>query len=70
MARTNKVTIRILSREDKGRNHELWCSRVLMLRTARKAGDIETINHTQLGSLQRMADEIEFEVVTANANKL
>ena len=37
--------------------------RTTLLRTAKKSGDVETINHTQLGTLKRMGiqfDKIHF----------
>lgn len=49
----NKKIIRITSIEDYGRNHEMFCDKVLMLRYARRAGDTEVINHTQLEALRK-----------------
>lgn len=56
MARTNTKRIRLTEIRDYGRNHELHCDRYLMLRTARKAGDEETVNHYVLGCLRRRRD--------------
>lgn len=64
MARTNKVKIQITRMKDMGRNHEYFCNNVLLLRTARKVGDIEVVNHYQLGVLNRWkGEQINFEKV-------
>lgn len=59
----NKKIIRITSIEDYGRNHEMFCDKVLMLRYARRAGDTEVVNHTQLGALKRNPRSVKFEIV-------
>lgn len=59
----NKKIIRITSIEDYGRNHEIFCDKVLMLRYARRAGDTEVVNHTQLGALKRNPRSVKFEIV-------
>lgn len=57
----NKKTIRITAITDHGRNHELYCSKVLMLRNARRIGDVETVNNYVLSVLRRMkGDEFNF----------
>lgn len=64
MARVNKRTIRITRIENMGRNHELWCDKMLMLRTARQVGDVETVNHYVLGKLNENSRLVEYEVVS------
>lgn len=59
----NKKIIRITKIEDYGRNHEMFCDKVLMLRYARRAGDTEVVNHTQLGALKRNPRSVKFEIV-------
>lgn len=49
----NVFKIKISAIEDHGRNHDLWCSRVLLLRSARHPGDVESVNRTQLSALKR-----------------
>lgn len=61
--RTNKVTIRLTCVEEMGRSKELFFDKCLMLRTARNVGDIETINHTQLGALNRYPNSVKYEVI-------
>lgn len=54
--RRNVVTIRITSMPESlatSRNKELFMSTYMMLRKARNVGDIENINHTQLGKLKQ-----------------
>lgn len=52
MVKDNKVTIEI-TKLNYGRNAKTFCNTVLMLRTACKVGDTETVNHTVLGCLNR-----------------
>lgn len=59
----NKKIIRITKIQDHGRCHEQWCDQVLMLRYARRAGDTEVVNHTQLGALRRHPSDVTFEIV-------
>lgn len=59
----NKKIIRITKIQDHGRCHEQWCDQVLMLRYARRVGDTEVINHTQLGALRRHPSDVTFEIV-------
>lgn len=59
----NKTTIRIISIADHGRNHDMFCNRILMLRKARKSGDVETVNNTVLGALRRNPNEVKFEII-------
>lgn len=61
----NKVTIKITSIKEMGRNHELFCNTCLMLRKARKAGDVETINYTQLSALRRYPSAVSFEIINS-----
>lgn len=50
--------------KDMGRNHEYFCNNVLLLRTDGKVGDIEVVNHYQLGVLNRWkGEQINFEKV-------
>lgn len=60
----NKRTIKITKIADFGRNHEMYCDKVLMLRKARKVGDMEVVNNTVLGRLNDMrGDNFDFEVI-------
>lgn len=57
----NKKTIRITYIKNYGRNHEMYCDKILMLRTARQVGDKETVNHYVLGILrQHRGREFDF----------
>lgn len=60
----NTKLIRIIDIRDYGRNHELFCSNNLLLRTARKPGDIERVNHTVLGCLNRAG--VKYEIIDEN----
>lgn len=59
----NKRKIEITRIKDHGRTHEFWCDKILMLRFARRVGDQEVINNTQLGALRRNQSEVEFKIV-------
>lgn len=59
----NKTKIRITYIEDHGRNHDFWCDRCLMLRTARRVGDEEIVNNTVLGNLKRWNRVVGIEIV-------
>ena len=59
----NKKKIRITSIKDHGRNHNQFCDSVLMLRRARRCGDIEIVNHYVLGILNRFESEITYEIL-------
>lgn len=62
--KVNKKKIRIVRIADHGRNHEMYCDKVLLLRNARKAGDTEVVNHYVLGVLKRMqGSDFEFEII-------
>lgn len=52
MAKKNTVTVKITKLEY-GRNAKLFFNTVLMLRTACKVGDVETVNHTVLSRLNQ-----------------
>lgn len=43
--RTNKRVIEITMIKDHGRFHDQFCTTILMLRKARRAGDRETVNN-------------------------
>ncbi len=60
----NTKLIRIIDIRDYGRNHELFCNNNLLLRTARKPGDIERVNHTVLGCLNRAG--VKYEIIDEN----
>lgn len=62
MVRINKRMIEITAIKIYGRNHELYCNKVLGLRTARNAGDKEIVNNTVLGKLRR--ENIGFTIIT------
>lgn len=58
---SNKTKITITWIKDYGRNHDMFCNKVLGLRTARRAGDSEIVNHSVLGRLRDMGgQDIEF----------
>lgn len=57
----NKYLIEIVNIPDHGRCHEQYCDVVYMLRKARRAGDTEVINNTQLGALRR--HNVEFKIL-------
>lgn len=60
----NKKTIKITYIQDMGKAHNLYCDTVLMLRTARRAGDIETVNHYVFGRLKEVKGRaLDFEVI-------
>lgn len=61
--RVNKRKIRILWIEDHGRCHDMFCDKVLMLRTARRAGDEEVINNYVLSRLKMQSGSIKYEVI-------
>ena len=61
--KTNKRKIRIIWTEDHGRCHDMFCDKVLMLRTARRAGDEEVINNTVLGRLSKYPNSINYELI-------
>lgn len=64
MANKNKVKIQITHIKNMGRNHEYFCNNILLLRKARQVGDIEVVNHYQLGILNRWkGEQIDFEKV-------
>lgn len=64
MPRINKVKIKITHIKNMGHNHEYFCNNILLLRTARQIGDIETVNHYQLGVLNRWRGEhLDFEKI-------
>jgi hypothetical protein len=63
----NKHLIRIINIPDYGRNHNMYCDKVLWLRKARKPGDTEVVNNTVLGILRR--NNIQFEILNMNENK-
>ncbi|UVX32822.1 MAG: hypothetical protein [Bacteriophage sp.] len=56
MGKINKVKIEI-TKLNYGRNAKTFCNTVLMLRTAFKVGDTETVNHYVLGCLNRAKGE-------------
>lgn len=59
MGKINKVKIwtEIFTKLNYGRNAKTFCNTVLMLRTAFKVGDTETVNHYVLGCLNRAKGE-------------
>lgn len=64
MAKKNTVTVKITKLEY-GRNAKLFCNTVLMLRTACKVGDVETVNHTVLSRLnQQRGTKFDFKIVS------
>lgn len=65
--KTNKTKIQITYIKNYGRNHELYCDKVLMLRKARKVGDKEIVNNTQLSALKR-AQGSEFGFIILDTN--
>lgn len=48
----NKRLIEIISIPDYGRSQNLYCDRVLLLRTARRAGDKECVNNYVISKLR------------------
>ena len=56
----NKKTIQITFIKNHGRNHEMFCDKILMLRKARNIGDIETVNHYVISVLSRYKSDIEY----------
>lgn len=60
----NTKLIRIIDIRDYGRNHDLFCNNNLLLRTARKPGDVERVNHTVLGCLNRAG--VKYEIIDEN----
>ena len=59
MANKTKITITWI--KDQGRNHEIYCDKILMLRSARRAGDSEIVNNYVLGRLRaNNGNDIEF----------
>ena len=56
----NKKTIKITFIKDHGRNHEYFCNDILLLRHARKIGDIETVNHYVISVLNRYKSDIQY----------
>ncbi len=61
----NKKTIKITAIKNHGRCHEMYCDKILMLRSARNVGDIETVNHYVLGVL-RQHSGCEFDFIEIN----
>lgn len=59
----NKHKIIITYIKDHGKFHNQFCDSVLMLRHARKIGDIEIINNTVLSKLKNFESEIKFEIL-------
>jgi hypothetical protein len=51
--RTNKVTIKITGISDTDVPTRILLQKLCLLRTAEKVGDIETVNHYQLGKLNQ-----------------
>ena len=47
----NKRLIEIISIPCMGKNHEFYCDKILLLRTARKAGDREVVNNYVISKL-------------------
>ena len=56
----NKKTIQITFIKDHGRNHEMFCDKILLLRTARNVGDIETVNHYVISILNCYKSDVEY----------
>lgn len=56
----NKKTIQITFIKNHGRNHEMFCDKILLLRSARCVGDIETVNHYVISILNRYKSDIEY----------
>lgn len=48
----NKRLIEIVSISDHGKNQDLYCNRVLLLRKARRAGDKECVNNYVISRLK------------------
>lgn len=60
----NKRKIRITIIKDHGKSHEIYCDRILMLRKARRAGDVETVNNFVYSKLvQNRGEGFDFEVI-------
>lgn len=59
----NKTTIKITQIQDHGRNHDMYCDKVLMLRNARHPGDTEVVNNYVLSKLRlaKSVGTIDFE---------
>lgn len=57
----NKRLIEIISIPDYGRNQNLYCDKVLLLRTARRPGDKECVNNYVIGKL--LANGVVFKEV-------
>ena len=56
----NKKTIQITFIKNHGKNHEMFCDKILLLRTARNIGDTETVNHYVISILNRYKNDIEY----------
>lgn len=64
MGKVNKVKIKI-TKLNYGRNAKTFCNTVLMLRTACKVGDTETVNHFVLSCLNRQkGTNFDFDIIT------
>jgi len=50
--RSNKVTVKITGFTGSGIPPKILLQKFCLLRTAEKIGDVETVNHTQLGRLK------------------
>lgn len=59
----NKKTIKIIDIKNHGRHHDQFCNDVLMLRTARNIGDVETVNHYVISILNRFSSDITYKII-------
>lgn len=64
--RKNVKLIKIIDIPNHGRHQDVYC-KSLLLRTARKPGDTERVNHTVLGRLN--AAGVKYEIIDENVNK-
>lgn len=65
-AKKNVKLIKIVDIPNHGRHQDVYC-KSLLLRTARKPGDTERVNHTVLGRLN--AAGVKYEIIDENVNK-
>ena len=64
--RKNAKLIKIVDIPNHGKHQDVYC-KSLLLRTARKPGDTERVNHTVLGRLN--AAGVKYEIIDENVNK-
>lgn len=59
----NKIKIQITGSCLSDKRLAIVCEKIYLLRTARKIGDTEVINHTQLGRLKDNSLDIQFKIL-------